>query len=220
MQDRQHLPDWINEGEKFALIGLPVELAPDFGRLDLPGELTALPNADFELPDHWREWLGTIRVEDVAECSLFLLAKATSETPSILNDENQRLSRVVGDWFTGLTLTNKFATSSSIFMANGSRNNNQIDVRQFGPINPPLSSVVRSEQLISLDQLKRAAAIAKGLSKIKAPHTISNWRLLRCLRIYQDARSERDILERICPPIHTLYRGFDCACARGNQEAV
>lgn len=197
VQDRQRLPDWINEGEKFALIGLPVKITPDLGRVNLPGELTVLPNADFELPDHWRAWLGTLRVEDVADCSLFLLAKATSGSLSVLNDENRRLSRLVGDWFTGLTLANKFETLGSIFIATGSRHRNQIDVRQFGPINPPRSSVVWSNQPISLDHLKRAAAIANGLSAIKAPGTTINWRLLRCLRIYQDARTEHDILERI-----------------------
>ena len=197
MQDPQPLPDWIDEGEKFALLGLPVRLAPDLGRVNLSGKLTVLPNPDFGLPDHWREWLGTLRVEDVAECSLFLLAKASSDSLGVLNDENQRLSRAVGDWFTGLTLTNKFEASGSIFIANGSCHNSQIDVREFRPIDPPRSSVVWSDQPISLDHLKRAAAIANGLSTIKAPHTTNNWRLLRCLRIYQDTRSKHDVLERI-----------------------
>ena len=197
MQDLQRLPDWIDEGEKFALIGLPVQLAPDLGRENLPGGLTVLPNADFDLPIHWRDWLGTLRVEDVEDCSLYLLAKAASESLDVLNHENQQLSRLVGDWFTGLTLATKFEPSGSIFIATGSRHRNQIDVRQFGPITPPRSAVVWSHQLISLDHLKRAAAIANGLSKLNAPHSTTYWRLLRCLRIYQDTRTEHDILERI-----------------------
>jgi hypothetical protein len=94
-------PDWIEDGEKFALIGLDLNTDRGLSRLDFPGGLFVLPNAHFELPDFWREWLGTARVEQVEECTLFLLAKVSSKTPAILDDENKMLERRVHEFFLG-----------------------------------------------------------------------------------------------------------------------
>src|SRR5690606_23609678 len=133
---------WIEDGEKFALIGMGVQIAGDFGRLDLPGGLMALPNAAFELPEHWREWLGTIRVEDVQGCSLFLIAKMPSAQPGILDGENQTLQARVGHWFTGLILERNFTPYEAPFLADGGRAAGEIDVRSFGPIDPPARAIV------------------------------------------------------------------------------
>ena len=37
MQIERITPNWIKDGEKFALIGLPVDLSPDISNSDLPG---------------------------------------------------------------------------------------------------------------------------------------------------------------------------------------
>ncbi|SEM27590.1 hypothetical protein SAMN05443999_11817 [Roseovarius azorensis] len=194
---RKRAPDWIQDGEKFALIGLDVRCTPDVSQFVASNRLTVLPDADFELPEHWREWLGTIRVEDVSRCSLFLLAKDTSASLSVLDAENHHLCGAVNDLLMGLMLTNKFATSDSPFMATGSCIYGEVDVRQFARINPPMRSIVGSDDEISLAQLQRAAQLAQALDAIrKAPRT-SNWRLLRCLSIYQETRCEGNTLDRI-----------------------
>ena len=167
-------PDWIEDGEKFALKGLDVELAADVSRADLAGGLTVLPNAEFALPNQWQEWLGNLRVEDIGTCRLFLLAKIASASPGVLDGENQQLERAVGDWFTGLTL-----------------------VRKFGAIDPPLASIVRDEAPISADDLRRVLSVTQGVALLRQPGGVNLWRLGRCVALYREARCEREVLERI-----------------------
>jgi hypothetical protein len=114
-------PSWISEGEKFALVGLSVQIDPALDRFDLPGGLTALANAEFELPDHWREWLGTLRVEEMEESVLFLLAKMPSTQAGVLDGENQLLQDRVAHWFGGLMLVAKFHQRHDSFLVSGSR---------------------------------------------------------------------------------------------------
>ena len=189
--------DWIEDGEKFALIGLDFNIADDFTRFDLPNGLTVLPNAGFEFPEHWQEWLGTLRTEDIEACRLFLLAKVASKSPGVLDAENQQLRGAVGDWFTGLTLARKFGTTDAAFLITGSRINGEIDVRQFQPIDPPLASIVWDDAPISPGDLHRAYSIAKGLAGLRQSIGVEMWRLHRCMNLYQEARCRRDVLERI-----------------------
>ena len=114
-----------------------------------------------------------------------------------LDEENQKLERLVGDWYTGLTLTSKFETSDAIFIASGCCRDDRIDIRQFATIDPPFGSIVNGREPISINQLERASDIAQGLRAVAGSPGASNWRLLRCLRLYQEARCNHDILERI-----------------------
>lgn len=194
---RISVPDWIEDGEKFALIGLDVELEPDVSRFDLLGGLIVLRHADFVLPGYWRQWLGSMRVDDVSGCSLFLLAKLRSSQPEVLDGENQRLNAAVGDWFMGLVLETNFATSDALFIASGSCKDGKVDVRQFGSIRPPMPSVVSKRSPISVDQLCRAALIRESLKLAREVEGKGNWRILRCLSIYREARCEGNVLDRI-----------------------
>jgi hypothetical protein len=194
---RMPVPEWIKDGEKFALIGLDVKLESEVSRFDLPRGLTILRDADFVLPTYWRQWLGSLRVEGVAECSLFLLAKSPSVRPEVLDAENQTLTETVGDWFMGLMLESNFATSDALFIASGSRKNGEVDVRQFGPINPPMLTIVNRWTSISESQLRIAACIRESLEVTRQKVASDNWRLLRCINIYRETRCEGNVLDRI-----------------------
>lgn len=197
MRDPKHDPDWIKDGERFALLGLNVRVDCALDHLTLPGGKEALPNAAFEVPDHWREWLGTLRVENVDGCSLFLLAKMPAAEPGALDAEDQLLQRRVGDWYIGLMLVAKFFQDDEPFLASGSRENGEIDVLRFQALHPSQRSIVDDYDPISKDELARAASIGACLEAFKAPWQSSHWRLLRCLDIYQATRSYSDVLDRI-----------------------
>ncbi|KZM49436.1 hypothetical protein [Labrenzia sp. OB1] len=190
-------PDWIENNQKFALIGVDVGITDDINRFECPGGLIGLPNADFEFPEHWKLWLGSLRIEDIESCSLYLLATMASTSPSVLDAENKRLQGAVGDWFTGLTLIRKFGSTDAAFTATGSCVNGVIDVRQFGSIDPPLASIVHDDRPISRKDLQDAFPIARGLAKLRQSTDHNRWRLHRCMNLYQEARCERGILERI-----------------------
>lgn len=189
--------DWISEGEKFALIGLNVHVDPNLDRLDLPGGQFVLSKAEFKLPEYWREWLGTLLVEKLEETSLFLLAKICSEEPSILNGENQFLQGRINDLFTGLTLTSKFTAFDDPFTASGARSNGKIDVRSFSVLASPLGMIVTDTSPVGEEGLREAARIGSRLNTFDGPWRPDHWRILRCLHIYQNARCDRDILNRV-----------------------
>lgn len=190
--------DWIGDKEKFALIGLSVHLNVGISRLDFPGGLVALPDAAFQLPDHWREWLGSARIENVQHCNLFLLAKMPSEVPVMLNAESQFLETRVGHWFMGLTLASKFTAFDEPFLVSGGWTSGEIDVRTFNALDLPLGAIVADQEGIGANHLNEAARIGKSLEAFNQESwQEDSWRLLRCLAIYQDARREPDMAERI-----------------------
>jgi hypothetical protein len=189
--------DWIREGEKFALIGLNIRVAKDFGRLELPDGLIALPSLSFDLPEYWREWIGTIRVEEVRACTLFLVATSPSTQPNILDGESTKLRGRVWHWFTGLVLERSFSLHEESFIADGSREGGKIDVQTFGRIDPAVAAIVMDRNPITTEQVSRAALIGKRLATYAGSWQNKDWRLLRCLEIYRRARNDSDVLDRI-----------------------
>ena len=95
---------WIEDGEKYALVGLTVKID---GHLP-PGKITpnlwVFADTTFNVPPHWQEWLGSIRAQEVEDCNLFLLSKLASLTPDVLDAENQKLQQRVWTFYVGLLL--------------------------------------------------------------------------------------------------------------------
>ena len=129
--------DWIEDGEKFALIGLSVRVEQNPNRINLPSGVIVLPDAAFDLPAHWREWLGTTRSEVVERCPLFLLVKMSSEAPTIINHENEDLHHKVATFYRGLVLSKKFNAEKRPFLALGGRSSGDIEVRSFRELERP-----------------------------------------------------------------------------------
>lgn len=190
--------DWIEDGEKFALIGLRVHTDPDFGRLDLTGGLTILAKTAFKVPDDfWREWLGTARVEDIEECDLFLVATSSSKSPGVLDAENQLLLRRVGNLFMALNLVSKFTAAAKPSRATGTRIAGGIDVRQFAELDRPVGSIVSDYNPIGEAQLQDAREISTNLQSFDGPWRLDHWRFFRCYGIYHTTRTNLDMLDRI-----------------------
>jgi hypothetical protein len=74
-------PTWIEDGEKYGLVGLTIKLDGHLPSGKISPNLWVLADTKFNVPSSWREWLGTICVEEVEECNLFLLA-VQSELPT------------------------------------------------------------------------------------------------------------------------------------------
>ena len=69
---------WISDGEKYALIGLSVKITDRIATSDLPPHFFVLADTKFNIPAHWREWLGSIRADEVERSDLFLISKMPS----------------------------------------------------------------------------------------------------------------------------------------------
>jgi hypothetical protein len=79
---------WIDDGEKYAVIGLSVKLDDPVPLQEMTPHHWAFADAQFDIPAHWREWLGTIRTKEVENSNLFLLSKMRSQTPEKLRCRN------------------------------------------------------------------------------------------------------------------------------------
>ena len=112
---------WIEDGEKYALVGLSVKFEGNLPSGKITTNLSALTGTAFGVPSDWREWLGSIRVGEVEDCNLFLLSKLASSAPDVLDAENQRLQQRVWNFYVGLLLASPFAPAHRPVMLTGSR---------------------------------------------------------------------------------------------------
>jgi hypothetical protein len=87
---------WIDDGEKYALVGLSAKVEEYIPFQKLTSSLWVWADTTFNIPPHWREWLGSIRADEVQNSNLFLLSKLRSLTPDILDGENQKLNNAFG----------------------------------------------------------------------------------------------------------------------------
>jgi hypothetical protein len=67
---------WIGDSEKYGLVGLSVKIEGYIPTGPIAPNLWVLADAGFNMPLHWREWLGTIRADQVEDFDLFLVSKA------------------------------------------------------------------------------------------------------------------------------------------------
>jgi len=104
---------WINDGEKYAVIALSVKLDGPMPFQKMTPHHWAFADTRFDMPTPWREWLGTIRTEEVERSDLFLLSKMQSQTLEILDAETAELKHHAGHFYAGLLLASPFAPSDA-----------------------------------------------------------------------------------------------------------
>src|SRR5271165_3903586 len=109
---RKPMTDWIADGEKYALIGLDVSIEQPIPFRQLTPELWVWTGQKFDLPPQWREWLGSIRAEEIESCNLTLLSKKPSMTPDVFDQENEFLQRRVRGFYIGLLLSSAFTPAN------------------------------------------------------------------------------------------------------------
>src|ERR1700730_10038432 len=61
--------------------------------IDVGDGLWILFEPPFEFNAHWREWLGTVRVEYLSKANLVILAHHASANAAIMDSENEALTR-------------------------------------------------------------------------------------------------------------------------------
>ncbi|MBZ9993148.1 hypothetical protein [Mesorhizobium sp. BH1-1-4] len=195
----KNTPNWIDADEKYALLGLNIK-GDEAGFADeqiSPG-LAVVTRTAFKMPVHWREWLGSIRAEEVEDCDLFILSKLKSKQPGVLDGENQALQAKVGRFYNSLLLTSRFATAHKPVILTGSREDNEIDVRQAQDLESPTACNFRGYPEVSQTELRHAASLAIQLDKLGGIASgASHWRLFRVSHLYVSTRPEQDLLHRL-----------------------
>jgi hypothetical protein len=134
---------WIDDGEKYALVGLSVKVEEDIPFQQFTSYLWASVETTFNIPIHWREWLGSIRAEEVDDCNLLLLSKLHSLRSDVLDDENKKLQQRVSYFYSGLLLASTFAPAHKPVMLTGSRRDGEIDIRSQNDFDCPIPCIFR-----------------------------------------------------------------------------
>ena len=189
---------WIDDGEKYALVGLQVKLkgAPPPERI--APNLRVLNDTTFDVPPEWREWLGSLRADQVEGSNLFLVSKLESTTPGVLDGENQSLQQHVRHFYAGLLLSAMFSPSHEPVMLTGAREDDAIGVRQQTDLDRPAPQVFRPYPPLVADDIQLAAQLAQKLDAMR-PDTepAQLLRLLRTINIYVKTRAIAELLDRI-----------------------
>jgi hypothetical protein len=190
--------DWIAEGEKYAFVGLSVKLEQSIPQGLIAPRLWVAKGPQFRLPPHWKEWLGTIRAEEVEAADLFLLSKIKSERPDVLDGENQSLDHLVCLFYVGLLLASTFSTAHKPVVLTGSRSDGEVDIRQQKDFEIPVPCEFRPYPALTADDIEAGARIAGEIRTIEEARPLGgHWRFFRVLHLYQETRTTRDILERL-----------------------
>jgi hypothetical protein len=207
---------WIDEGDKYAVIVLAVKLDHPVALQQMTSHHWVFADERFVMPPHWREWLGTIRTEEVEGSNLFLLSKAPSQTPDILDAENAELKRRTGHFYGGLLLASPFAPAHSPVMLSGSRRHGEIDVRSQDNYEAAIPSVAHAYPPVTLADLQLAAKLAEQIAAVEtAPLKGGHWRLFRVFHLYLEARVIRDNMDRL----HQYCRCIDGLIVSKQGEA-
>jgi hypothetical protein len=188
----------IDDGEKYALTGLSIKLEGDIAQGEVAPHLMVLTGTRFEIPSHWREWLGTIRAEEVEHCNLFLLSKLRSAALDVLNGENKILRQRACQFYVGLLLSSTFATVYKPVILTGSRRDGELGLRQQQDLQSPIPCIFRPCPPVTGGQIQMAAQLATRIEAIGTTALAGgHWRLFRTLEIYCEARTTTDILDRL-----------------------
>jgi hypothetical protein len=189
---------WIRDGDKYAFVGLSLKVDNIVPVGPIGRSLWLYTAPSFDLPDHWSEWLGSIRSSELEGCNVFLLSKAPSSALNLLDDENQRLQHRASTFYWGLLLASRFAPAHKPVLLTGSRRGDTIDIRQQQDFETPLPCTFRFYPEVLPGDFSLAARLAEAIVDIPAAAIPGgHWRLFRALYVYMVARTERDALERL-----------------------
>jgi hypothetical protein len=192
------LLSYIDDGDKYALVGLSVKLEGNIPQGPVASHLSVLADTRLEIPAHWREWLGTIRTEELEACNLFLLSTLRSTSPGVLDEENKTLQQRVWRFYVGLLLTSTFATAHKPVTLSGARRGGELGLRAQQDLDFVVPCIFRAFPPVVGSEIEVAAHLTLQIEALgNAKLTGGHWRLFRTLHIYYEARSRRDIIDRL-----------------------
>lgn len=190
--------DGIGGGEKFALLCLSGDFKQFDDAKELSNSLLMLPRSSFRVPGHWREWLGSMNVEEIEDSDLYVLHTMPSLAPTILDNENSSLTRFLVHFYTGLQTSRKLALYNEPFIVGGGQElGTEVEMREYQKLDAPGRGIVHDFSAIDFDTITDAAKTAYRLHEILSDSNLNTWRLSRCLMVYLDACNSNDILERV-----------------------
>lgn len=168
-------------GRKYAMIGLRLRnLTTDSSvSVQLGHGLYCWHELPIPFPQPWRDWLGSIRIDEIKECNLFLCATESSNRPDVLDQENESLLRRVHRLYHALLVAAPVIGHQLGHRFSGGTHNNQIDVSQVGNY-PAVHRIPGTPPWRILPQhLHRAKRVSTGMARLGAHSEFRRiWRML------------------------------------------
>lgn len=157
--------------EKYGSVILPSILTSD----DIPNgcqisaDLWISREAPFGIPQHWRDWIGNLKIESIEKASLFLLTKRHSKHPDHLDEDNEICRKRVSSFYWGLLLTGFINCNEKPLSLTGAKLDDRIDVRQLGDFDQPHLPIGLLPEDIGIERLRKAAQLADMLPSLEGP---------------------------------------------------
>lgn len=133
--------------------------------LEVTGGLWVLPYAPVDVGRVWRQWIGSIRADEIAKANFWILAKRRSATPDILDQENRDFSEEAHRLFLAL-LTVGAPSYQHAYVLSGANVDGVPDVRQFGDLPHYLKSRGRRDFVVGRNTINRAHRARPGLEAV------------------------------------------------------
>src|SRR5262245_29911319 len=124
------MPFLLPAGHKFSCIALSfVRVVPELRTpIDLGDGLWILREPPFEFETHWREWLGSVRTEQLSNANFVILAHQASANPGVIDNENEDLTKKCSSLFYALLVSEIFHHERGLVLS-GANVDGVVDVR-------------------------------------------------------------------------------------------
>jgi hypothetical protein len=170
VESRDSVPIFqLNPGEKFALLtitGASVDAPVDEARL--PDGTWVLPSVPFTTDEPWEEWLGSLRLEELHGANLVLAQRCRTNTPGVLDGENNRLRDAVQRLFQMAPLYGVFRYDSANVVTGSVMPDGSVNVRQVGEPSHFRRTAYTPRHLVTIEQLRRAADLVAALDEVES----------------------------------------------------
>ena len=197
-------------GTKFARILLRTHVAEGLAQRNSDAGFSLGPAFAHELDGDWTTWLGSIRMEQLADSNLLIEAELPSRAPEILDQDSEDVGRLAHQAFMGLLLARNFVTFAAPTLLIGARWSRGSSVRKVVSLPQPVHEPAEISSDLQQDQLALAVRLGDKIVRMSDRRL---WRLNRSLHLYRQARCEPDGLERL----HQYVRALEGAIKPPNK---
>lgn len=195
----------IEIGEKFSCLAFTdFSLAEEFpAELKLDEGAWALRTLPVDIEAHWKEWLGSLRIEELKESNIVLCATSPSPNPQVLDDENKELTQHLYYITFGLLLQ-QVPEYDKGYTLSGANVGGEVQIRQYGELNEYSPSYGMPVFHVGVAELIRALSLANQLDRIYRAG--GDWlRLREGLRILFQGSEEKSWGDRL----HQFVRALE-----------
>ncbi len=185
----------ILSNEKFAALALVRASRADFpAPLNLGGDAWALVGPPVDIGRLWRERIGSIHGDRIADANLWFVAKRPSRSPEVLDQENKDLKDEVWHLFLGLlVLGSPFYEGG--YLLTGAHVDGAPNVRQYSEIHQYLVSFDAHPLIVGQPEIVAAARVKGGLRGVYC--SLNRRRLQRGITVFLKGLKEDSAIARL-----------------------